>query len=185
MTTYISILRGINVSGKNIIKMDALKTLYQSLEFDNITTYIQSGNVIFTSSLSDTTLLEQKISEQIKSNYGYEIPVIVMKFEQLKQIIENNPFLEDNSNNPEWMHITFLSATPIMTTSSAIEEKIQNEEKLSIAKNAVYLYCPKGYGQTKLTNTFLESKLKVKTTTRNWKTTNELLRLVKELDNSI
>lgn len=84
MTTYISILRGINVSGKNIIKMDALKTLYQSLEFDNITTYIQSGNVIFTSSLSDTTLLEQKISGQIKSNYGYEIPVIVMKFEQLK-----------------------------------------------------------------------------------------------------
>lgn len=174
MNTYIAILRGINVSGAKPIKMEELRLTFQKPGFENITTYIQSGNVVF--STTATSQLTAKIAEAIKTDFGFEVPVIVLSCEELKAIIGNNP-LNDGTKDPGFFHITFLAENPAAYNLSDIAAKKQGNEEIIISGKVVYLYCPHGYGKTKLTNTFLESKLKVTATTRNWKTANELFRL--------
>ena len=177
MKYFISILRGINVSGQKLIKMEALQKLYETLGFHNITTYVQSGNVIFASNEIDFRELEQKISRQIENDFGFDVPVIVLTIDKLKDVIENNPFLKDPNKDHSFLHVTFLSSPADNYDLKTIEDKKQSGEEIFFSDNAVYLYCPNGYGKTKLTNNLLEAKLKVAATTRNWKTANKLLSL--------
>lgn len=176
MITYISILRGINVSGHKPVKMDALRKLYENLGYKNVTSYVQSGNVVFTAKDSENKL-EPKIAHQIEKEFGFKIPVIVLTIDKLKRIIDNNPFLKET---PAFLHVTFLAAKPETFDRKAIEDKKLDGEKISFSDDAVYLYCPNGYGVSKLSNSFLESKLKVTATTRNWKSTNEILRIAQQ-----
>jgi len=180
MTTYISILRGINVSGQKMIKMDSLKEMYEDLHFTNIQTYIQSGNVIFQDIQSEQIDYGQRISNELMRKFGFEIPVIVLDTVELKGIIERNPFTSDETKDISHLHVTFLSSKPERTDNTQIYQKKASEEEFAITENAVYLYCPNGYGRTKLTNTFFENKLKVGATTRNWKTTLALLRIAEK-----
>jgi len=180
MHTYISILRGINVSGQKLIKMDALKSMYTNLHFENVKTYVQSGNVIFRAKNNDPKILERSISSQIKADWGFEVPVIVLDAVSLKTIIEDNPLAKDSLKDASFLHITFLSDPPAKFDKESILAKRQPNEEIVFTSKAIYLYCPNGYGKTKLNNNFLESKLKVTATTRNWKTTNELLKLAAE-----
>ena len=181
MTTYISILRGINVSGQKIIKMDALRKMYENLGFQSVKTYIQSGNVIFKSKDSKIDGVVQTISRQIKKDFGFDVPVIVLTIDKLKKIIKNSPFSKDLRKDPSFLHVTFLSSKPKSFEREVIETKRSNKEEISFSDDAVYLYCPDGYGISKLSNSFLETKLKVGATTRNWKTTNELLKIALEI----
>ena len=181
MKTYISILRGINVSGQKLIKMDALRKLYEKLEFHNIRTYVQSGNVIFAGKDAEINKVELEISHQIKKEFGFAVPVIVLTINTLERIIENNHFLKDSNKDVAFLHVTFLSSKPNQGDIKEIEDKKQDEEEIIFSDNAVYLYCPNGYGRTKLTNNFLENKLRVGATTGNWKTTNELLKIAQQL----
>lgn len=181
MTTYISILRGINVSGQKLIKMDALRKSYENLGFCNVTTYLQSGNVIFSANNAKPNELAQTITRQIERDFGFDVPVIVLTIDNLKQIIDNNPFLKDSDKDTTFLHVTFLSSKPQKFDFKTIEEKKLSGEEISFADNAVYLYCPNGYGKTKLNNSFLENKLKVGATTRNWKTTTELLKIAQQI----
>jgi len=172
MATYLSILRGINVSGQKMIKMADLKALYEAMGFKNITTYIQSGNVIFESKnhKNMAAAIEQKIKEQ----YGFDVPVIIRNIDEIKAVIEQNPFLKDKKTEPDKLHVTYLSDVP---TEEAVTKAMNYDytpDSFVIKGKEVYVYCPNGYGNTKLNNTFFENKLKVKATTRNWKTTNKL-----------
>ena len=176
MNTYIAILRGINVSGAKPIKMEELRLTFQKPGFENITTYIQSGNVVFSTTETATSQLTAQIAESIKTDFGFEVPVIVLSAVELQTIIGNNP-LNDGTKDTAFLHVTFLSEIPAAFNLSDIAAKKQGNEEIIISGKVVYLYCPHGYGKTKLTNTFLESKLKVTATTRNWKTANELFRL--------
>lgn len=180
MITYISILRGINVSGQKLIKMDALRKSYENLGFRSVTTYVQSGNVFFIGNRVKPDELAQTITQQIEKDFGFDVPVIVLTIENLKQIIESNPFIKHSHKDTTFLHVTFLTSKPQETDINTIEEKKLSGEDIFITDNAVYLYCPNGYGKTKLTNTFLETKLKVGATTRNWKTTNELLKIAQQ-----
>ncbi len=181
MKTYISILRGINVSGQRMIKMDALQKMYTDLNFKNIQTYIQSGNVIFQYSKLVGEDLAIKISNQIQKYFGFEVPVIILETEELKEIIHNNPFINNITKNPLNWHITFLSSKPEQIDIKIINQKKADGEEFILTEKAVYLYCPNGYGKCKLTNTFLENKLKVGATTRNWKTVNELFNIAEKI----
>lgn len=175
MGIYISLLRGINVSGKNKILMADLKIVYESLSFKNVTTYIQSGNVIFES--PSAKKLEEVISNKIKEAYGFEVPVLVKNMEEFLEAVSSNPFLKEKNIELDKLHLTFLSSTPATTTIDKIKD-IKTEDRYSIVGPNVYLYCPIGYGNTKLNNTLLEKKLEVKATTRNWKTCNEIIHIV-------
>lgn len=176
---YIAILRGINVSGKNSIKMADLKTLFESLNFNHVTTYIQSGNVIFSSTIEEKKQLEKTISNEIENVFNLKVPVLILELNDLKKIISQNPFSTDKENN--FIHFTFLATQPNTQNIEVIESKKAENEEIIIRENVVYLYCPNGYGKTKLTNTFLENKLESVATTRNYKTTHELLKIAESI----
>lgn len=165
------------MSGHNIIKMDALKKMYEALGFQNVRSYIQSGNVIFETSKQDVKDVAHKITEQITKEFGCQVPVIVFTKEVLESIIARNPFAKDDSRDIKFLHVTFLADKPVGYDKKVIEDKMFADEEIYFSDDAVYIYIPGGYGDTKLSNAFLENKLKVKATTRNWKTTNELLKL--------
>lgn len=177
MPTFISILRGINVSGQKLIKMEALKEMYEKLGFTSIQTFIQSGNVVFRSENSDPVSLEKMISQQILKSTGFEVPVIVLGIEELTEIINKNPFIHDKTKDISLLHVTVLAGSPQLVNFDKLNEKKSTGEEFAWIGRAIYLYCPVGYGRTKLTNTFLEKTLKVSATTRNWKTTLELMRI--------
>jgi uncharacterized protein (DUF1697 family) len=175
MQTYISMLRGINVSGQKMIKMDALKESFIESGFKNVQTYIQSGNVIFQTEKTKHKDLEKKIAQIILEKFNFEVPVIVIEPEELKTILKNNPFQKDKRKDLSNSFITFLSDEPDKDNIDKIKQNQYLPDEFELIGKAVYVNCPNGYGRTKLTNNFFESKLKVSATSRNWKTSNELL----------
>ena len=176
MNTYISILRGINVSGSKMIKMDALKKIYESIGFSNVQTYIQSGNVIFQSKKSVPTDLEKKIAAGILKATNFEVPVLVNEPDEMKETFNNNPFLDKRKEDINFLHVTFLSDIAQKENIEKIKGAYLPDEFFLSGKN-IYLFCPNGYGKTKLTNNFFEHKLKLSATTRNWKTITELINI--------
>ncbi|MBE0661672.1 MAG: DUF1697 domain-containing protein [Bacteroidales bacterium] len=177
MPVFIAMLRGINVSGQKLVKMDALRNLFENRGFENVKTYIQSGNIVFHSNNPNQRDLEQIISAGLKKQFGFDIPVTVLAVEELKKIALNNPFINDDSKDRSYLYVTFLSAEPEMALYEHIKNEQYQGEAFELSGKAIYLYCPKGYGTTRLSNTFLEKKLKVAATTRNWKTVNALMEL--------
>ncbi|MBS1947475.1 MAG: DUF1697 domain-containing protein [Bacteroidetes bacterium] len=176
MNTYISILRGINVSGANTIKMDALKKVYEGAGFKNVQTYIQSGNVVFRAKKTELPGLEIKIAETIWNKTKFEVPVIVKELADLKEVLAHNPFLKNREADIRFLHVTFLSDWPSKENISKINGDYKPDEFVLNGKN-IYLFCPDGYGRTKLNNNFFENKLKLSATTRNWKTISQLVNI--------
>lgn len=177
MHTYISLLRGINVSGQKKIKMKDLKTLYETLGFENVTTYIQSGNVLFQSSEKDVPAFKQDIEKRIEKGYGYPVKVLIKTKDDIKKIIEHNQFLKNKKTDISKLYVTFLFETPAEPPLDDINNAKKDSEQYEVAGNEIYLFLPEGYGRAKLNNNFLERKLNVDATTRNWKTVNKLLEL--------
>lgn len=176
---YIAILRGINVSGKNSIKMLDLKKLFESLNLNHVTTYIQSGNIIFASDYEDKNQIKELISMQIEKTFCFKIPVLILKIDELREIFSKNPFSADKETNS--IHFTFFANQPDLENIQIIKNKKATDEEIVIRTNVAYIYCPNGYGKTKLTNNFIENKLKTIATTRNYKTTYELLKIAESI----
>lgn len=172
MKIYIIILRGINVSGKNKLPMQDLRDVLNELNFENVQTYIQSGNIIL-NSVEGKDVVSQKIKEAIKDKFDYEVPVLVKTMEEWKTAIENNPYKEAA---PKQQYFTFLSEIPKVKEIDTANINIK-EDEFSIIEDVVYVNAVGGYGKTKLNNNFFEKKLKVIATTRNLKTTMKLLSL--------
>jgi len=172
---YISILRGINVSGQKKIKMSDLKSLCESLGFENVTTYIQSGNVIFDSASKDSADLKAKIERAIKVEYAFQVPVVMRTHKNFANIINNCPYhpITDATK----VLVTFLSEVPDKSRLNRLIECVVEPEKLVVNGAEAYVYCPNGYGNSKLSNAFLEKKLGVEATTRNWKSVSKLYEL--------
>jgi uncharacterized protein (DUF1697 family) len=181
MNTFVAILRGINVGGKRMIKMEALKQLFASLGFSKIETYIQSGNVFFQCKKISEEKLAATIAKEIESVFAFDVPTIVKNVDELKQIITNNPFTKDKNKQVEFLHVTFLAITPTKENVDAITKLSFGDDAFAIINKAVYLYCPNSYSNSKLTNGFFENKLKVIATTRNWKTCNELVSIAEKM----
>jgi uncharacterized protein (DUF1697 family) len=172
MKTYIVLLRGINVSGKNKLPMQDLRDLLNDLEFQNVQTYIQSGNIILTSSENKSEICK-KIKEGISKKFGYDVPVIARAIKEWEKAVANYPFPTDN---PKIVAFVFLNKE---TKETQIETKGINDDEYQIDNDMVYIHCPSGFGKTKLSNNLFERKLNVTATTRNYNTTMKLLELAK------
>ncbi len=179
MITYISLLRGINVSGQKPLPMADLKQLYESLKFKNVVTYIQSGNVIFTTDKKEIEITSM-IEKAIVKKFGFEVPVMVRKVKEFENVVATNPYTKSQSVI-EKRYVTFLEETPEATLNTAINKIDLSPDQFWITGKEIFLYCENGYGKTKLSNNFFENKLKVKATTRNWKTVNKLIGLANAL----
>jgi uncharacterized protein (DUF1697 family) len=182
MPTYISILRGINVGGAKKIRMDALESLYKELGFERIVTYIQSGNVIFTAAAnSSNQALASVIEKKIRDDLHFEVPVIIRTVTEMEAVIEANPFVKEYGIDEERLHVTFLSDITAPVNRDAIQTVDFPPDRFVLSGKEVYLYCPDGYGRTKLNNSFFERKLKVTATTRNWNTVKKLAEIAYKL----
>jgi len=175
MNTYISLLRGINVSGQKKIKMAELKTLYQSLNFENVITYIQSGNVVF-QTYQNEQILQSSIETAINEHFKFTVPVLILTKSQLANSAKGLPFINiDIEVEGSKIILFFLSEDVTIDQRAILEPYLSNDEQLEIASNILYLYCPQGLGKSKLTNKLIETKLKLTSTARNIKTVNKLL----------
>ena len=174
MATYISMLRGINILGHNLIKMSDLQALYRDLGFTNVRTYIQSGNVVFEVRRSPADKISSRIVKAIHNAYGFSVSNFVITPKELGQVIDRNSFLNESGIDRSKLHVTFLSAAPKKTDLEKINDLPQGSEAFHCVGKAMYLYCPHGYGRTKLTNNTLERLLAVSGTTRNWRTVSKI-----------
>ncbi len=176
MTKYISFLRGINVGGKRKILMSDLKKLYEHLGYSNITTYIQSGNVIFDFDKKiNTRQLENEIQNSIFENYGFDVPVMIRSISEMKQSIASNPFRK--TGNIEQLHLTFLKENPDPDKLENIKKFEYPPDKFIIDNKYVFILFSGKSSDSKLTNSFFEKKLNVRATNRNWKTVNKLFEI--------
>jgi uncharacterized protein (DUF1697 family) len=177
MKAYISILRGINVGGARPVKMEELVKVYRDLGFSEVRTYIQSGNVVFRGEDRPARELAEEISGAIRMRFALDVPVIVLDKNKLEMILADNPFLPGKESESDKLHITLLAEVPGESALKNLENVNYLPDEFSARGRAVYLYCPDGYGRTKLNNGFFEKKLKVEATTRNLRTLNELLKM--------
>jgi uncharacterized protein (DUF1697 family) len=176
----VSLLRGINVSGQKKITMADLTSLYEALGFQQVSTYIQSGNVIFSHAGLKTHILSEQIEQAIEKRYRFQVPVEIRTHKELDAIIKNCPFGPvDLEKEGTKLLLSFLSDRPSPENVARLMEYVKEPEKLVLQGKQVYLYCPNGYGKSKLSNSFLEQKLGVNATTRNWKTVHKLHELSK------
>lgn len=174
METYISLLRGINVSGHKMIKMEQLRKSFEALGLDDVQTYVQSGNVVFMAPKQSLQILSKKIQEKIARDFGFSVPVIIRSSEEVRRAVKNNPFLKQRGIDSSKLHVTFLFKAPEKDCLKALEALTGKPDQFRYSGTEVYLYCPDGYGRTKLSNNALERVLGVTATTRNWNTVNKL-----------
>ncbi len=173
-------LRGINVSGQKIIKMEELRASFETLGFQHVRSYVQSGNVVFEASKSSITSLSKKIGEKILSDYGFSVPLILRTSDEMKEIVGGNPFLKGRDVDRSKLHVTFLSGPPARSALGKLDALNGNPDEFHVKDREVYLYCPNGYGRTKLSNAAFEKLLSVNATTRNWKTVDTLAEISRE-----
>jgi uncharacterized protein (DUF1697 family) len=179
MTAFVSLFRGINVGGHHSVRMDALKELHESLGLQRVETYIQSGNVVFTSDEADPAHLPRQIEEGFAQKFGFQANVMVRTADEFNAIIANNPFLNQPMKESKWVVAMFLATHPVSTAREDIQTTYTGPEELHIVGQEVYIYYPEGIGRSKLSNAFLEKKLKTMGTARNW---NTVLRLQKMME---
>ena len=169
------------MAGHNKIQATELSALYHKMGFKDVRTYIQSGNVIF--SLDDKTdinRVESDIESAILEKFNYNIPVFIRTISEINKVISDNPFLDKMNFDPSRLAVIFLHEMP----SGEQIEKVKNvdypPDKFKIIGKEIFIYCPNGFGKTKLYTNFFEKRMKVTGTARNWKTINNLLEIALE-----
>jgi uncharacterized protein (DUF1697 family) len=179
MTVYISLLRGINVGPQKTVKMEELVALYESLDLENVRTYLRSGNVLFDSGDPEPEILAATLEEQIIRTLGFPVKILIRTAADIRQITTNNPFLQEDAKDPKTLHVTFLSDLPSAVLLDDVNMIKDETDRFVIRGREVYLSCPNGYGRTRFSNTFFERKLGLAATTRNWKTVMALAAMAK------
>ena len=170
MNNYVALLRGINVSGQKIIRMADLRSCFEALGFKKVKTYLQSGNVIFTSEVEKPLVISSNIQNKIAEEFGFNVDVLVVAGQWIRQIAEANPFSSDSKKDIKWLHVTFPYQSITTTIFENLAIPTQAGEVVVVAEQVIYLYCPNGYGRTKINNHYFEKVLGFTATTRNWKT---------------
>jgi uncharacterized protein (DUF1697 family) len=180
MTTFVALLRSINVGGRNRVLMGDLASLVESLGFDGVETYVQSGNVVFTGRGTPTSAA-RAIEGGIVGELGLEVPVIVRSTRQLARLIEANPFRRSGAD-PKSLHVTFLAGMPppdrrrlvVGSETPRGADDPYGDDRFELVGSDVFVHCPGGYGSTKLNNGFFERRTGLVATTRNWRTVTTL-----------
>lgn len=173
MQTYIVFLRGVNVGGHRKIKMADLKVALDNQGFENVITYIQSGNLVLQST-DNTNTLKTSIEARIAAVFGFELPVLVLTVKTLRSVLEHRPFKRAENKN---LYFALLFERPSDTAVANFETIKFAHEDFQISERCVYLNCKQGAGKAKLNNTVIEKHLQVLATTRNKNTVLKMLEL--------
>jgi len=188
MPRYLALLRGINVSGKNSIKMEDLRNRLQQAGFTRVQTLIQSGNIVFEHTETSAVAIRDAVAKLITDAYGYVITVLVVTGKELAAAVAGNPFCSDAQPEPSGfkkLHVTFLSETPAEEHMEKLRQSPIGNDRIELTGNVLYFQLETKTSDSKLSNALVESKLKVKATTRNWNTTLKLLELMESYNDHV
>ncbi len=173
MTTYVALFRGINLVGRHMVPMKELKRLFEKNACVDVQTYIQSGNVIFRSAVSDVARLAEQLTRAVSTNLGFEPRVLVLTRKELERAAAGNPF-PDAGANPKSLHLFFLTERPEKPALASLEMVRTKTERFALKGRVFYLHTPDGFGPSKLARR-VERSLGVEATARNWRTVTTLL----------
>ncbi len=174
MPAYVALLRGVNVGAHNRMKMPALTSLCRELGYTDVVTYIQSGNVVCGSPARRAAAVERAMVTGIEKEFGLKITVLVRTKDELARVARGNPFPKAEPNR---LHVAFLDATPATARVRALEAFDTAPDEVRVRGREAYLHTPRGYGNSKLSGSFIEKELQVAATARNWNTVEKLLAL--------
>jgi uncharacterized protein (DUF1697 family) len=177
--THVALLRGINVSGKNMLPMKELAHMFSDAGCTAVRTYIQSGNVIFDAPAGAPGICDA-IKANIEKRYGYRIPLILRTSAQLLKTIRDNPFLKAGAHE-KMLYVYFLADSPNPSAIAALDPSRSAPDAFHVRGQEIYLHLPNGMGQSKLTNAYFDSKLSTTCTARNWATVLKLSELMRAL----
>lgn len=181
MAVVISLLRGVNLGGQKIIKMDALRALYQSLKFEDVATFIQSGNVVFRTKERDLAKLAKHIGDGIETSFGFRPEVVLRTTEEMRGVIARNPFAARKEIEPSKLLVWFLASAPSAEArEKVLTVKIEREE-MRMDERELYIYFPDGQGRSKLSLPSVDRALQILGTGRNWNTVQKLMEMAEKL----
>ena len=179
--THIALLRGINVGGKNMLPMKELVAMFERAGCGDVRSYIQSGNVVFTAKPTLARRLPGLITKAIFDDYEYEIPIVMRTAAELESVASNNPFLKSGEDTKA-LYVAFLSEKPSKAAQNALDpdRSPPDEFALSGGGREIYLNYLNGAGRTKLNTQYLDSRLKMTSTIRNWRTVLKLVEMTRK-----
>jgi len=180
MTTHLALLRGINVSGHNMMKMEALKSMLENIGFTNVRTYLQSGNVFVDSEEESASKVGFMIKQEIFKVFGHEVPTIVITKEDLELCFKNSPYLKEKELDTKKLYVAFSSVELKKENINDLKISQFKPDEASIDGNRIFIKYAVGAGKTRLEGKYIEKKLNVIVTMRNWNTVTNLLKMYDE-----
>ncbi|WP_297334012.1 DUF1697 domain-containing protein [Flavobacterium sp.] len=182
MQKYLALFRGINVSGKNIIKMEGLRKVMANAGYTDVVTYIQSGNVVFTANEADKGKVRQHLEALVQKEYNLSITIFILDENDMQRAISGNPFAgpDDIEEGTKKLYITFLSGIPEADYYEKLLQAPIGEDEIALKDAILYFKLAGKASESKLSNNLIENKLKLRATTRNWNTTIKLYGMLKE-----
>lgn len=182
---FISFLRGINVTGNHMVKMEALRRAYERQGFKPVKTLINSGNVVFAARAMDEKKLASKIEGEIEREFGFRPAVMLRTTEELRTIVEANPFNGRDGIHPSKLVVMFLCAECAPDAAKKVRALTGFPEEVHVVGRELFVYFPNGQGKATLKQDAIDRALGAKTTARNWNTTTKLLALAEEMERAV
>jgi len=175
---YVAMLRGVNVGG-NPLKMAWLREACEAIGLREVRTYLQSGNIIF-SSPQGAAKLAAMLKDRIDRQTRLPVPVIIRSAKDMTEVVAGNPFLKRNGIDASKLHVTFLGDAPRQLDTARLDKLAGARDEYRLARREIFLHCPINYGATKLSNTAIEKALGISATMRNWNTVTTLAEMAAE-----
>jgi len=176
LPTHVALLRGINVGGRNLLPMKELVQLFETAGCVDVATYIQSGNVVFSTPAARLAGFEAAMAAAIEKRFGLKVPVVLRSAQELAAVLKRNPFLA-RGPDPKALHVAFLAAKPATANAARLDPRRSPGDAFELRGRDLYLRLPNGVGKTKLTNDYLDRTLATVATVRNWNTVGKLVEM--------
>ena len=180
--TYIALLRGVNVGPHKRMKMEKLRSSCEGLGFAGVKTYIQSGNVIFKAPKLSTGALSKRLGDCIVKDFGFTSEVISRTREQMKAIIDDNPFTKERGLDLAKLHVLFLSESASVAALKKLQELTLAPDRTHSSGTEIYFYFPNGVSGSSLWKHPLDRVLSLPVSMRNWKTVTTLYQMAMEVE---
>jgi uncharacterized protein (DUF1697 family) len=171
---YVTFLRGINVGGKNMIKMELLREMFSSLGFEYVKSYINSGNIIFETAETDDNELSAKIADAITKTFSFNINVMTRKMLEIENLVKNNPFAGQFENDKD-LHVFFLDEGLSDEKRELLHAQANENEMFSVQPRTIFCLLRISILDSIVGKGFIDKKLKVSATARNWRTVNKII----------
>lgn len=174
-TRHVALLRGINVGGKNRLPMKELSALFEGAGCTDVATYIQSGNVVFSS--TDAAKAALRVQQEIARLFRFDAPVVTRTADEMRRVLDANPFLRAGAPE-EQLHVAFLRDLPAPAQVASLDPARSPPDEFAVDGREVFLRMPDGVARSKLTNAWMDAKLSTVSTARNWRTVRALVEML-------